>query len=104
MPDDAKATTLPELSAAWDSTCAAMLSGNERTMRWLQGMFGVAEECTRFAHERWREDMAAWSALAACRTPAEAIEWQSRVVTRACEHYGEEAAKLSQLLARCAGS
>ncbi len=65
---------------------------------WCRGVGAVSGEVTRFIQDRWSEDMAAWSALAHCRTPEEAFECQRRFVEKAMTQYAEEIAKLSQLM------
>jgi phasin family protein len=66
--------------------------------RWLQGMFALSHEITQFTQGRLQEDMAAWSALATCRNPEEAIDCQRRFAAKATEQYAEEIGKLSQMM------
>lgn len=65
---------------------------------WFRGIGAVSGELTRFLQDRWSEDMAAWSALAHCRTSEEVFECQRRFVEKAMTQYSEEIAKLSQLM------
>ena len=111
MPDETKAVEVkpverrparerkPQISNPY----GAFLEGNQQTFtRWLQGMFGVFEEISRFTQARMQEDMAAWSALTSCRTPEEAMECQRRFAAKAAEQFSEEMNRLSQLMMKMA--
>ena len=65
---------------------------------WLRCIGSLSGELTRFVMDRLSDDMAAWSALAACKTPEEAAECQRRFAKKAAAQYAEEVAKLSQLM------
>lgn len=65
---------------------------------WFRGVGTLSGELTRFIQDRLSDDMAAWSALAACKTPEEAFECQRRFAEKATTQYSEEIAKLSQLM------
>jgi phasin family protein len=107
MPNDSKAARrhdAPERSQDFGATCAAMLEGNQHAMaRWLQAVFALSQEITQFTQTRLQEDMAAWSTLAACRNPEEAMECQRRFAAKATEQYAEEIGKLSQMTMSMAG-
>ncbi len=78
---------------------AAFFSGGQQAFaRWMQGMFTLSQEITRFAQGRAQEDMAAWSALASCRSPEEAANCQRRFAAKAIDEYSEEITKLSQMM------
>ncbi len=103
MPDDAKAarpqpmTKHPPESPV--PNYAAFFGGGQQTFsRWMQGMFTLSQEITRFTQGRVQEDMAAWWALASCRTPEEAANCQQRFAAKAVEEYSEEITKLSQMM------
>jgi hypothetical protein len=65
---------------------------------WFRGVGVLSGEMTRFMLDRLSEDMAAWSMLAACKTPEEAIECQRRFAEKAPARYAEEIATLSRLM------
>ena len=65
---------------------------------WFRCIGALSGELTRFIQDRLSDDMAAWSALASCRTPEQALECQRRFAERATAQYAEEIAKLSQLM------
>ena len=107
MPDEAKTTEVkpverrqsrerkPEVGHPY----GAILEGNQQAFnRWLQGMFGIFEEISRFTQTRIQEDMAAWTALTSCRTPEEAMECQRRFAAKAAEQFTDEMSRLSQLM------
>jgi hypothetical protein len=102
MPDDAKTARRREAPAQahdWAATSASLLEGNQHAFaRWLQGMFALSQEITQFTQGRLQEDMAAWSALATCRSPEEAMDCQRRFAARATEEYAYAAGKLSQMM------
>jgi hypothetical protein len=102
MPDDAKTARRREAPAQardWAATSASLLEGNQHAFaRWLQGMFALSQEITQFAQGRLQEDLAAWSALATCRSPEEAMDCQRRFAAKATEQYAEEIGKLSQMM------
>jgi phasin family protein len=93
----------PEISNPVANPYGALLEGNQQAFtRWLQGMFGVFQEISRFTQARMQEDMAAWSALTSCRTPEEAMECQRRFAAKAAEQFSEEMNRLSQLMMKMA--
>jgi Phasin protein len=65
---------------------------------WFRGIGTLSGELTRFIQDRLSDDMAAWSALASCRTAEEAFECQRRFAEKATAQYSEEITKLSQLM------
>lgn len=82
---------------------AALLGGGPQAFtRWMQGMFTLSQEITRFTQGRVQEDLAAWWALASCRSPEEAASCQQRFAAKAIEEYSEELTKLSQLMVKVA--
>jgi len=107
MPDDAKGARSPKSrppTDAWSPVYAAMLGGNQHALtHWLQGIFALSQEITQFAQARLQEDMAAWSTLAACRSPEEAVDCQRHYAAKAAEQYTEEMTKLSRMIVGVAG-
>jgi phasin family protein len=101
MANDAKAARrhdAPARSQDFGATCAAMFEGNQNALaRWLHALFALSQEITQFTQARLQEDVAAWSTLAACRNPEEAMECQRRFAAKATEQYAEEIGKLSQM-------
>jgi hypothetical protein len=65
---------------------------------WFRGVGTLSGELTRFIQDRLSDDMAAWSALASCRTGEEAFECQRRFAEKATAQYSEEIATLSRLM------
>jgi len=106
MPEDkttrsSAAKTHPE---PWGAACAAMMEGNQHVVaRWMRTLFALTQEITQFTQSRLQEDAAAWSALAACRSPGEAMECQRHFAAKASEQYYEEMTKLSQMMMQAAG-
>jgi phasin family protein len=100
MPDDAKTARRREaLAQARDrAVISASLLDQHGFARWLQGMFALSLEITQFTQGRLQEDIAAWSALAICRSPEEAMDRQRRFAGKATEQYAEEIGKLSQMM------
>jgi hypothetical protein len=108
MPDEAKSVPstpstprrgAPERKQDSGMNYGDMLGGNQQAFgRWFQAMFALGQEITRFTQARLQEDMAAWSALAACRSPDEAMACQQRFAAKAAEQYTDEMSKLSQLM------
>jgi phasin family protein len=102
MPDDPKSAAQPEAKTPVGGDPAiylSLLEGNQRAFaRWLQGMFAVAQEITQFTHSRLEEDMAAWSTLASCGSPEQALDCQRRFAAKAAEQYAEEMGKLSRMM------
>ena len=70
--------------------------------RWFHGITTLSGELAQFIQARLQDDMAAWSALAACRTPEEALECQRRFAEEATRQYPEEITKLSQMMVKLA--
>lgn len=107
MPDDAKLAGRREAPIPmheWGATCGALLEGNQQAYaRWVQAMFALSQEIGRFTQARLQEDMTAWSTLATCQSPVEAMECQRRFTAKAAEQYSEEIAKLSQIMMGIAG-
>lgn len=78
---------------------AALMAGSQRAFtHWFEAMVALSQEMTEFTQTRMREDMTAWSALAACRDPGEALECQKRFAATASKQYADEFAALSRLL------
>lgn len=102
MPDDTKTARRREAPAQtrdWAATSASLFEGNQQAFaRWLHGMFALSQEITHFTQGRLQEDMAAWSALATCRSPEEAIDCQRRFAAKVTEQYADEIGKLSQMM------
>jgi phasin family protein len=100
MPDEAKtAERRPSREQKPEQPYAALLEGNQQAFTgWLRAMFGLFEEISRFTQARMQEDMAAWSTLASCRSPEEAVECQRRFAAKAAEQYSDEMKRLSQLM------
>lgn len=102
MADEAKTARRREAPAQiydWAGTSASLLEGNQHAFaRWLQGMFALSQEITQFTQGRLQEDMAAWSALATCRNPEEAMDCQRRFAAKTTEQYADEISKLSQMM------
>jgi phasin family protein len=91
----------PERKQENGNPYTAMVEGNQQVFtRWLHGMFGLFEEISRFTQARMQEDMAAWSTLASCRSPEEAVECQRRFAAKAAEQYSDEMNRLSQLMVK----
>lgn len=80
-----------------------LLEANQQGFaRWFHGITSLSGELAQFIQNRLQDDMAAWSALASCRTSEEALECQRRFAEKATAQYSEEIAKLSQLMLRLA--
>lgn len=80
-----------------------LLESNQQAFaRWFSGITTLSAEVTRFIQNRLQDDMAAWSALASCRTPEEAFECQRHFAEEATAQYSQEITKLSQLMLRLA--
>lgn len=69
---------------------------------WLESMFALSQEITRFVLARMQEEATASFALAACRNAQQAFELQRRFATKAVEQYSEEVGKVSQMMTRLA--
>lgn len=106
MPDD-KMTRAKQGKAhpeALGAACTTLMEGNQQAFaRWTQALIAFSQEIAHFTQHRLQEDAAAWSALAACRSPDEAMECQRRFTVKAAEQYYEEIGKLSQMMMRAAG-
>jgi len=106
MPDDTKTMRrpdAPELTKAWETTCAALLGGHQLALtQWLQTIQRTSDEMAQLAETRFQLAMEAWSALAACRGPEALIDWNRRMTTRMAEHCSAEITKLSQMAMRMA--
>ncbi len=107
MPDETKAvrqqpTPKPQLESLTPNYAAFFGGGQQAFTRWMQGMFALSQEITRFTQGRVQEDMAAWWALASCRSPEEAANCQQRFAAKAVEEYSEEMTKLSQMMMKVA--
>jgi len=102
MPDDTKTPRrrdAPAHDKAWEASCAAALEGGHQAlMRWVQGMLALSQETSELAQARWQLASEALSALVACRTAEQVLEWHGRFAARNTEHCAAEVAKLSQLM------
>jgi hypothetical protein len=88
----------------WGAACAALMEGNQQAAaRWMRALLALSQEVAQFAQSRLQEDAAAWTALGACRSPEDAMEWQRRFAAKATEQYYDEISKLSQMVMRMAG-
>ena len=65
--------------------------------RWTRGMSAFATEMTSFLQARLQSDMEAWTKLAACRSPDEALECHQRFAEQAMTDYLDAFGRLSQL-------
>ena len=80
-----------------------LVEANQRAFtRWFQGLSELSQEITQFTQNRLREDMAAWSTLAGCKSPEDAFECQRRFAEKATSQYSDEITKLSRLMASLA--
>jgi hypothetical protein len=102
MPDDGKSAGRREARAHtpdWGVPFGAFLEGGQQAYaRWLQTMCEFSQEIARFAQDRLQEDMTAWTTLATCHNPEQAMEWQRQFSTKAAAQYGEEIGKLSRMM------
>jgi len=106
MPEDktTQSTDTKSLHEPWGAACAAVMEGNRQAMsRWMRALLALSQEVAQFTQTRLQEDAAAWSALAACRSPDEVLECQRRFSAKASEQYYEEIGKLSQMMMRATG-
>lgn len=101
MPDDTKTMRHGEASEknkAWETTCTALLEGNQQAFtEWLYGARVLSEGISELTLARWQLAMEMWSAFAACRTPEEIIDCHRRLMGKTMEHCAGEVTKLSQL-------
>lgn len=104
MPYDEESAGPPQTPARtpdWGAPFGAFLEGGQQAYaRWLQTMFELSQEITRFAQDRLQEDMTAWATLASCHDPQEAVECQRQFSAKAAAQYSEEIGKLSQMMTR----
>jgi phasin family protein len=79
------------------------MEGNQQVVaRWMRSLIALSQEIAKFTQDRLQEDAAAWSALAACRTPDEAMECQRRFTAKATQQYYDEISKLSEMMTSAA--
>jgi hypothetical protein len=71
---------------------------------WLQGSFAFWQEIAQFTQNRLQEDMAAWVALSACRSPQDAANCQRHFAERMIAEYGAEIKRLAQMMMPAAGT
>jgi Phasin protein len=104
MPDDTKALRQPKpFPESLMPGYAAFLGGGPQTFaHWMQAMFAVSQEVARFTQGRVQEDLAAWQALASCRSLEDAATCQQRFAAKAIEDYSDEITKLSQMMMKVA--
>jgi phasin family protein len=89
--------TIP--TSGWAPNYGFLVESNQRAFaRWFQGMNALSQEIAQFTQSRLREDMAAWSTLASCNSPADALECQQRFAEKAIAGYVAEVTKLSQMM------
>jgi hypothetical protein len=103
MPDDVTPTPSPtKQEHTPDHRRAINFAGPERNQaafaRWLEGMFALSQEITQFTQIRLQEDIAAWSTLATCYSPEQALDCQQRFVAKISDQYSAEIAKLSRMM------
>jgi hypothetical protein len=76
-----------------------LLGANQQFFaRWLNGVNALSQEIAQFTQNRLQDDMAAWSTLAKCDSPADAFKCQQRFAQNATEGYMAEVAKLSEMM------
>jgi hypothetical protein len=89
--------TLP--TGGWAPNYGFLLESNQRAFaRWFHGMNALSQEIAQFTQSRLQEDLAAWSTLASCDSPAAALECQRRFAEKATAGYVAEVTKLSQMM------
>jgi hypothetical protein len=83
----------------WAPNYSFLLESNQRAFaHWFHGMNALSQEIAQFTQSRLQEDIAAWSMLASCYSPADAFECQRCFAQKATAGYVEEVAKLSQIV------
>ena len=83
----------------WAPNYGFLLEANQRAFaRWLNGMNALSQEIAQFTQSRLQEDMAAWSTLAGCNNPEDALECQRRLAEKATAGYLAEVTKLSTMM------
>jgi hypothetical protein len=83
--------TIP--TSGWAPNYGFLVESNQRAFaRWFQGMNALSQEIAQFTQSRLQEDMAAWSTLASCKSPADALECQQRFAEKATAGYVAEVA------------
>ena len=65
--------------------------------RWTRGMSAFATEMTSFVQARLQTNMEAWTKLATCRSPSEALECQQHYAEKAMTDYLDAFSRLSQM-------
>jgi len=86
-------------ASSWAPNYGFLLESNQRAFaRWFQGVNALSQEIAQFTQSRLQEDIAAWSTLASCNTPADALECQRRFAQEATAGYVAEVTKLSQMM------
>lgn len=103
MPDDTNSPAAKGNTVPWDSAYSPLIQGNQQALaRWVRVLVELTQEVAQFTQQRLHEDMAAWSALAACRKPEEFFECNRRFTAAAADQYSAEFRKLSELVTRAA--
>src|SRR5215471_15391886 len=101
MPDDVmptrRSTKQTHANDHGSAIEAAAAGSNHAFARWVEGMFALSREIAQFTQVRLQEDMAAWSTLATCRSPEQAMDCQHRFVAKMSDQYSAEIAKLSTM-------
>ena len=100
MPDDKRSIASEASRAAkgWDTQFESLMSVNERAFRnWASGISAFAEEIAQFTKTQLNDGAEGWQVLAACKSPADALEVQRRYAEKAAGLYFEEAGKLTRL-------
>ena len=64
---------------------------------WMKDFAKLQEESLRFMRERFAEQVKAASAIAACKTPAEALDLQMKFANATMTEYMNEGKKLLEL-------
>lgn len=107
MPDDVMSTRRARKQAQATDHRSAIESvapgGNHAFARWVEGMFALSREIAQFTQVRLQEDIAAWSTLATCRSPEQALDCQHRFVAKMSDQYSAEIDRLSRMMMNIAG-
>jgi Phasin protein len=101
MPDETKAAQSREPAPQLQNLGAALIEGNHNAVaRWMETLLALTQEITSFTQHRFQEDMDSLFALAACRNPAQAMEYQQRFVAKATQEYTDEITRLGRMVMR----
>ena len=83
--------------AFWNPKNPALNSGTLNYAEWVKDFTRLQEESLRFMRERFAEQFQTASALAACKTPAEALDLQMKFANATMAEYMAEGKKLMAL-------